>query len=97
MLNGRCANCLRMSSAAARISARIVALAFAWGMAAASVARAGWSTTLLPLLAQAQKTAAPAPETPAAEGGTWAFVDWLIVVVLIGAAVFVICRSSRRN
>jgi hypothetical protein len=47
-----------------------------------------------PLLAQAQKTAAA---EPAAEGGSWPIVDWLIVVVLIGGAIYVICRSSRRN
>lgn len=48
-----------------------------------------------PLLAQAQKTA---PAEPAAEGGgSWQILDWLIVAVLICAAIYVICRSSRRN
>jgi hypothetical protein len=47
-----------------------------------------------PLLAQAQKTA---PAEPAAEGGSWPILDWLIVAVLICAAIYVICRSSRRN
>jgi hypothetical protein len=30
------------------------------------------------------------------EGG-YPIIEWAIVVVLIGAALFVICRSSRRN
>jgi hypothetical protein len=30
------------------------------------------------------------------EGG-YAIIEWAIVVVLTGAALFVICRSSRRN
>ena len=48
----------------------------------------------VPVLAQAQKT--PAAE-PAAEGTSWPILDWLIVTVLICAAIYVICRSSRRN
>ncbi len=59
-----------------------------------SSARAGWAAALLPVLAQAQKTAAPEPGT---EGSSWPILDWLIIVVLIGAALFAICRSSRRN
>jgi hypothetical protein len=35
-------------------------------------------------------------EESSGEGG-YAIIEWAIVVVLIGAALFVICRSSRRN
>ena len=31
------------------------------------------------------------------EGGGYAIIEWAIVVVLTGVALFVICRSSRRN
>ena len=54
------------------------------------------SAFILPVLAQAPKTTTAA-ETPAAEGGSWPILDWLIITVLIGGALFVICRSSRRN
>ncbi len=39
--------------------------------------------------------AAPLEEVPA-EGGV-SVLDWGIVVVLIAVAIFVVCRSSRRN
>jgi hypothetical protein len=79
----------------ASVAGRVVALALVWGIGLAHTAQAAWATTVLPVLAQAaQKTAAP--ETPA-EGGSWPVLDWLIVVVLLGAALFTICRSSRRN
>jgi hypothetical protein len=75
-------------------ASRLLALSLAWGVGAAQAARAEWSTTFLPALAQAQKTAAPEAQ---AEGASWPILDWLIVSVLICAAVFVVCRSSRRN
>ncbi len=31
------------------------------------------------------------------EGGGYAIIEWAIVIVLTGVALFVICRSSRRN
>ena len=31
------------------------------------------------------------------EGGGYAIIEWAIVVVFTGVALFVICRSSRRN
>ena len=52
------------------------------GRAALAAGPAG----LLPILAQESS----------GEGG-YAILDWAIVVVLVGAALFVICRSSRRN
>jgi hypothetical protein len=73
---------------------RFLILPAAWAITTARAAQAGWSANLLPVLAQAQKTAAA---EPAAETGTWPILDWLIVTVLICAALFVICRSSRRN
>jgi len=72
---------------------RFLILPAAWAITTAR-AQAGWSANLMPVLAQAQKTAAA---EPAAETGTWPILDWLIVTVLICAALFVICRSSRRN
>jgi hypothetical protein len=63
---------------------RLFVLTLAWGIGTAPAR----------VLAQAQKTAAPEPP---AETGTWPILDWLIVAVLIVAALFVICRSSRRN
>jgi hypothetical protein len=35
-------------------------------------------------------------EESSGEGG-FAIIEWAIVVVLVGVALFVICRSSRRN
>ena len=58
-------------------------------------AYASCSAFILPVLAQAPKTTTAA-DTPA-EGGSWPILDWLIITVLIGGALFVICRSSRRN
>jgi hypothetical protein len=60
--------------------------AFCGAILADHAARADWRANLSPLLAQES----------AAEGG-YPIIEWAIVVVLIGAAVFVICRSSRRN
>jgi hypothetical protein len=31
------------------------------------------------------------------EGGGYAIIEWAIVVVFTGVALFAICRSSRRN
>ena len=51
---------------------------------APGVAFAGWQTALVPVLAE--------------EGGEgYPILDWAIVVVLIGLAMFVICRTGRRN
>ncbi len=50
---------------------------------------------MLPVLAQAQKTAAEAPAS--GEGGAWPVIDWLLVAVLVCGALFMVCRSSRRN
>jgi hypothetical protein len=44
--------------------------------------------------AAGKKTAAPAES---ASETSYPVVDWLIVVVLIGLAVFVVCRTSRRT
>jgi hypothetical protein len=65
-----------------------------WALTSARAAHADWTANLLPLVAQAKTTTAE----PAAEStGSWPILDWLIVGVLICAAIFVICRSSRRN
>jgi hypothetical protein len=58
--------------------------------------QASWGADFVPLLAQAQKATTTA-EPAAAEGGSWPVLDWLIVVALIGGALYAICRSSRRN
>ena len=65
-------------------------------IANARAAQASWGADILPLLAQAQKATTTA-EPAAAEGGSWPVLDWLIVVALIGGALYAICRSSRRN
>jgi hypothetical protein len=44
--------------------------------------------------AAGKKAAAPAESAPEV---SYPVVDWLIVVVLIGLAVFVVCRTSRRT
>ncbi len=94
MLNitARSATVRRIALAACRYSILPLAL----GLGAARAVHADWSAKVLPLLAQAQKTAAAAPEPPA-ETASWPILDWLIVAVLIGGTVFIICRSSRRN
>jgi len=86
----RIANGQRIGS----VAVQALILPAAWAITTARAAQAGWSTNLLPVLAQAQKTAAA---EPAAETGSWPILDWLIVGALICAALFVICRSSRRN
>jgi hypothetical protein len=53
--------------------------------AAASSTQAAWHSRWTLLLAQ----------EAAAEG--LPIIEWAIVVVLIGAALFVVCRGSRRN
>jgi hypothetical protein len=68
---------------------------FTRGLKTTRTAYARCSAIILPVLAQAPKTTTA--ETPAAEGGSWPILDWLIVTVLICGALFVICRSSRRN
>jgi hypothetical protein len=78
----------------ARAAWRSAILASVWALATSRAVYAGWSADLLPLLAQAQKTAPP--EQPA-ETGSWPILDWLIVGVLICAAIYAVCRSSRRN
>lgn len=35
--------------------------------------------------------------TTAAGDGGFSIIDWAIVVVMIGAALFAVCRTSRRN
>jgi hypothetical protein len=72
---------------------RVMSLPRVWAQGAARAASRSRSAVLLPVLAQAQKTATEAP----AEGGSWPILDWLIIVVLVGGCLFVICRSSRRN
>lgn len=43
----------------------------------------------------------PAAQSNAAQdtsgGGGYPIIEWAIVVVLVGVALFVICRSSRRS
>jgi hypothetical protein len=85
---------LQTGRAIANTVCRVVILTSACVLATADVVRADWSAKLLPVVAQAQKTTTA---EPAAEGVSWPILDWLIVGVLIGAAIFVICRSSRRN
>jgi hypothetical protein len=62
--------------------------AIAWCVAffAGRAALAAAPGRILPLLAQESS----------GEGG-YAILEWAIVVVLIGVALFGICRSSRRN
>ena len=72
---------------------RVLNLSREWAQGAARATSRSCAAALLPVLAQAQKTATEAP----AEGGSWPILDWLIIVVLIGGCLFVICRSSRRN
>ncbi|OAI57571.1 hypothetical protein AYO47_07920 [Planctomyces sp. SCGC AG-212-M04] len=48
-----------------------------------------------PLLAQAPAPAPPAAPAPAVTRSLT--LEYIIVVVMIGAALFAICRSSRRN
>jgi hypothetical protein len=61
----------------------------------AQATHAGRCAMILPVLAQAQKTAAEAPAS--GEGGAWPVIDWLLVAVLVCGALFMVCRSSRRN
>jgi hypothetical protein len=72
---------------------RLVTISLAYAMAVSQTAQAACWTTLMVVLAQAPTTA---PAEPAAET-SWAILDWGIVVVLIGGALFAVCRSSRRN
>jgi hypothetical protein len=44
-----------------------------------------WQAAALPLLAQS------------GEVGGYAVLEWLIVVVMFGLALFAVCRTSRRN
>ncbi len=60
------------------------------------IASVGRCAMILPVLAQAQKTAAEAPAADS-EGGAWPVIDWLLVAVLVCGALFLVCRSSRRN
>lgn len=71
----------------ARMGARHVWTSIAGLLLCANAAPADWHPALTPLLAQ---------ETTV-EGSGYPVLDWLIVVVLIGAALFVVCRTSRRN
>jgi hypothetical protein len=81
---------------AARALARLSLVLVTTIIANARAAQASWGADILPLLAQAQKATTTA-EPAAAEGGSWPVLDWLIVVALIGGALYAICRSSRRN
>jgi hypothetical protein len=76
---------------------RLLALPIVWALQTARAAQADWSTTFLPLLAQAKKATTTAPDAAAESGGSWPVLDWAIVVVLIGVSLYAICRSSRRN
>ncbi len=81
---------------AARALSRLSLVLVTTIIANARAAQASWGADILPLLAQAQKATTTA-EPAAAEGGSWPVLDWLIVVALIGGALYAICRSSRRN
>jgi hypothetical protein len=83
----------RLASAAGRLALA----ALGWSLLTARTFAEGATTQLVPILAQATKTTAADPAADAGSGGSWLVLDWLIVVVLIGAALFAICRSSRRN
>jgi hypothetical protein len=48
-----------------------------------------------PLVAQLPAPAAPAPAAPIVTRSLT--LEYIIVAVMIGAAVFAVCRSSRRN
>ncbi len=76
---------------------RLLLILFAAVLAQFRAAQTSWAADVVPLLAQAQKAATTTTEPPAAEGGSWPILDWLIVVALIGGALYVICRSSRRS
>ena len=45
----------------------------------------------------AGKSGKSAPVETPAEGTSYPILDWLIVVAMIGLAVFVVCRTSRRT
>ncbi len=79
----------------ARTLARLSIVLLTVAIANVRAAQASWGADIVPLLAQAQK--ATTAEPAAAEGGSWPVLDWLIVVALIGGALYAICRSSRRN
>ncbi len=80
----------------ARTLARLSIVLLTATIAYVRAAQASWGADMVPLLAQAQKATTTA-EPAAAEGGSWPILDWLIVVALIGGALYAICRSSRRN
>jgi hypothetical protein len=48
-------------------------------------------------LAAPRGAPAPQPDDTAADSTGPGVIDWALVVVLVGAAIFAICRSSRRN
>jgi len=80
--------CLRhVSWRLARTGARHLSASLAVVLLCANATSAAWHPAFTPLLAQESTV----------EGGGYAILDWLIVVVLIGAALFVVCRTSRRN
>lgn len=65
-----------------------------------------WYCALACLLVScgAHELFAQAPTAPPAGGGTTVIVlgrslsfEWIITVAMCGAALFVVCRSSRRN
>jgi hypothetical protein len=89
---------LRMATGRRLVSTagHLAVAACAWSLLAARTFAADATTQLVPVLAQATKTA-PDPAADAGSGGGWFVLDWLIVVVLVGGALFAICRSSRRN
>jgi hypothetical protein len=78
------------------LALRLALAALGCSLLAARTFATDATTQIVPVLAQATKTAAD-PAADAGSGGSWLVLDWLIVVVLIGGALFAICRSSRRN
>jgi len=70
-----------------RLSAAVKTLGtFAGAIVSGRAALAGGHAANLPILAQESS----------GEGG-YGIIEWAIVVVLVGVALFAICRSSRRN
>jgi hypothetical protein len=82
----RIASAWSQSWRTSRLSAAAKTLAaFCGAFLCGRTAVAGGVGALSPILAQ-----------ESGEGG-YGIIEWAIVVVLVGAALFVICRSSRRN
>jgi hypothetical protein len=83
----RTASAWSQSGRKSRLSAAAKTLAaFCGAFLCGRAALASGVGALSPILAQESS----------GEGG-YAIIEWAIVVVLVGVALFVICRSSRRN